>query len=203
MFARLAAAGGHPVHTDTSAKAGYLLREHVSHQGTEDKLGGALWDLVVLQENSNVPRDPSKVTEHMQPAVRDLGERATGLGSDTLLLMTWAEPWRLVEDDWEGFMAEQAAIGAAFHGIARDQGIRVAPVGDAFAQALEARPELFLWQDDRIHLNQRGTYLAGSVLYAEIYEESPAGLSYTAALSDDTVHFLRSVAADTVASISR
>lgn len=198
MFARLARSGGHVADVDMTAKPGYLLKEHVVDPDTLKKLGGAEWDIVVLQENSNIPRDESRVGDYMYPAARTLGQMVKDQGARTILYMTWAEPWYVFTDELDNFLAEQVRVSAVHRTIALELGADVAPVGDAFARSLQKRPDLPFWQNDKIHPNYRGTYMAACVFYALIYQQSPEGLSYKAGLSDDTAQVLQSVAAETV-----
>lgn len=198
MFARLAKAGGHEVDVDMSTKDGYLLREHVTDPDTLKKLDVAEWDIVVLQENGNIPRDESKFGEYMYPAARALDQMVKDRGARTIFYMTWAEPWHVFTDKLDDFVAEQVRVSAVHRTIAQELGADVAPVGDAFARSLQRRPDLLFWQNDKIHPNYRGTYLAACVFYARIYQQSPEGLSYRAGLSEDTVQVLQSIAAEAI-----
>ena len=54
----------------------------------------------------------------------------------------------------------------------------MAPVGLVWERAIEERPDLELFDWDRVHPNIVGTYLTTSVLYATIFKRSPIGLSY-------------------------
>lgn len=198
MFARLAKAGGHEADVDMSTKDGYLLREHVTDPDTLKKLAAAEWDIVVLQENGNIPRDESKLGEYMYPAARALDQMVKDRDARTVFYMTWAEPWLVLTGAFDDFFAQQVRVSTVHRTIAQELGADVAPVGDAFARSLQGRPDLLFWQNDKIHPNHRGTYLAACVFYALIYQQSPEGLSYRAGLSEDTVQFLQSIAAETV-----
>jgi hypothetical protein len=51
----------------------------------------------------------------------------------------------------------------------------------AWARVAHERPDLDLYDRDRVHPNNQGTYLTGCVLYATIYGQSPVGLSFRTA----------------------
>ena len=51
---------------------------------------------------------------------------------------------------------------------------------------------------DGIHPNREGTYLAANVFYALIFQQSPAGLIYSADLPEETAQLLQVVAVETV-----
>src|SRR5438034_11816170 len=55
MFAGLAQSGGHRVETGMVAVGGSTLGEHAASVATAAKLTSARWDLVVLQEQSQIP----------------------------------------------------------------------------------------------------------------------------------------------------
>ena len=72
--------------------------------------------------------------------------------------------------------------------IATELGVRVAPVGLAWARVRAMNPDLVLYEGDRIHAAAAGMYLTAAVLYATIYERSPDGLRWlpTDQLPEDT-----------------
>jgi hypothetical protein len=83
-------------------------------------------------------------------------------------------------------------------------GGRVVPVGRAFVNAMRARRGIELRRpenDDFIHFNGRGAYLAAAVFYAVLHRDDPVGLAPPAELGvdDDDARFLATVARDTVA----
>jgi hypothetical protein len=199
MFARLAEASGHPVKADMAAKAGYLLEEHVTDPDTSEKLDSADWDIVVLQENGNIPQVASKRDAQMYPAARTLNQRIESIGAETMFFMTWGSAWKIADDRFDDFVAEQALITAAYQTIAQELDALLAPAGIAFETSLRHRRDLFLWKDnDYLHANHRGTYLGACVVYALIFRESPEGLGYRDGLAEDTARFLQGIAAEVV-----
>ena len=53
---------------------------------------------------------------------------------------------------------------------------------------------IVLWQADGIHPTLAGTYLAACVLYARIFNASPAGIADTAGLPPDVAGMLQAIA---------
>ena len=75
-------------------------------------------------------------------------------------------------------------------------GALVIPVGLAFEEAYERRPELSLHKFfDGSHPELEGTYLAACVVFASLYGTSPVGNTYTyfGAIAEDAL-FLQEVA---------
>ena len=141
--------------------------------------------------------------------VRNIDSQATENGVELILLMQWA-------DDGTRYGLPTQDIADAHTEIADELGIKVAPVGLAFEAAQRERPDYELLEDE-IGPNWRGTYLATLVLYATIYHENPAGLTYQIGdmwgdlemfkyrveewhLSEDELSFLQRIAWETVIS---
>jgi hypothetical protein len=109
--------------------------------------------------------------------------------------MTWGHRGGLPDSGLQDFAAAQDQIQLGYMEIANELGVRVAPVGPAWQQAISQNPQLDLWRADGIHPSEDGSYLAACVLYAVIYRQSPEGLRYRAGLSGETAQFLQSIAA--------
>ena len=92
----------------------------------------------------------------------------------------------------------QAQINNGYLVTAQALNSPVAPVGIAWQDVRDQYPQINLWQDDGSHPTPEGTYLAACVFYADIFRQSPEGLSYQANLPTDTAQDLQKAAADTV-----
>jgi hypothetical protein len=145
------------------------------------------WDYVVLQEQSQTP-------VIAQPLFRDYAARfdraITASGATTVLLMTWQRPDSAAEG------VTTANLAAAYRGVAARLGARVAPAGEAFAEALLERPGLVLNNLDG-HPTVEGTYLAACVVYETILGRSPVGIAYSdGGISPELRLFLQRVAGE-------
>jgi hypothetical protein len=92
----------------------------------------------------------------------------------------------------------QAQLRSCYTDLADELGAIVAPVGDAWQNAVTQNPQLDLWYRDGLHSSETGTYLAACVFYAVVYQQSPEALMYTAGLAEETAGFLQRIAAETV-----
>ncbi|HWI71280.1 MAG TPA: hypothetical protein VNT55_04960, partial [Baekduia sp.] len=92
----------------------------------------------------------------------------------------------------------QDAIDDGYLTLATSLGVPVAPVGVAWAQALQdtALPSLF--DPDGNHPSVAGTYLAACVFYATIFGRSPEGLVFSGGLPGGTAARLQATAARAV-----
>ena len=82
--------------------------------------------------------------------------------------------WQIVEGD--GVFESNASINHYYMRHADASGARVAPVGRAWARAMEDDPGLALHQPDKSHPTALGSYLAACVFYIALTGQSPVGL---------------------------
>lgn len=167
---------------------GYTLQNHWEDANTLQTIRTGEWDVVILQEQSQTPVTNYKAfAEYTQK----LNEEIKAAGAETILFMTWERP----DSIQYGVTTSQLANNYTF--LSQQLGIKVAPVGLAFAKALQERPTLVLYLEDG-HPTLQGTYLAAAVFYGIIYDQSPVGINYNAGMSDEEVLFLQNIAANTL-----
>jgi len=197
-FAYLARSGGHRVETGTAAVDGWTLADHAGSPATLAKLASAKWDIVVLQEQSEVPSVEEFRQSQMYPAGRQLVSAIRNQGAHPLFYLTWGRRDGWPENGMPDYASMQASIDQGYLAIAADQRAAIAPVGDAWATLVTRTTRVALWQEDGSHPTEAGTYLAACVFYATIFRESPKGLGYHSSLSADAAAMIQSVAAETV-----
>lgn len=153
------------VYTEMIAPGGMTLQGHWDNQNTREAIQNGNWDFVVLQEQSTRPVDnPQLMYEY---AVL-LDSIITESGAETMFFMTWAR------ENNPG-MIEPLAEAYSFIGDQLDA--VVSPVGLAFDLSLDTDPTVQLYAGDGSHPSQLGTYLAGCVFYAVLWDESPVGIT--------------------------
>lgn len=182
-FRQLACSGGYKVETGMAASGGWTLTDHVSSPETQQTITGQTWDYVILQEQSKTPSEPYWREAGMYPAVRSLVNTISDAGAEPILLLTWGHRDGLPAQGYTTYAEMQSALDAGYDGIAGQLHIRVAPVGKVWRKAVDQGLPLDLWQSDGSHPQKDGTYLAACVLYAELFQSSPLGLSYHMSLS--------------------
>lgn len=155
------------------------------------------WDVIVLQEHSHgLAFSPEYRRDDTDPYARAIIARS---GARPLLFMTWG--YRGGDDDnvpGDTYVAMQQRVAYNYRDLGQELGARVAPVGIAWAVALERRPGLDLWRRDGQHPNERGTYLGACVFYAVLSGRDPTGNSFTGGLDADNARFFQHVARDVV-----
>lgn len=164
-----------PLRTAMLVGGGFTLRNHWDAGAAVSAIQENSWDYVVLQEQSmlgsaapavnGVPRiDPRLFHDY----ARRFDAAIKQAGAKTVFFLTWAR---------QDFPELQSVLNKAYLSIAKELGDRVAPVGPAWKEAIDARPRLDLHQRDRSHPTPAGSYLAACVFYATLYGESPEGLT--------------------------
>ncbi len=197
-FAKLAASGGRRVETGMVAEGGQTLAGQVTSSDLAQRLASRPWNVVVLQEQSEIPAATELRRSVMEPAASQLVARAESIGARPVLFMTWGHRDGWPEHGIPTYDAMQAAIDATYTTVGSDLGVSVAPVGRAWAAARRQAPPIALWADDGSHPTPAGTYLAAAVFYAEILGASPTAATETDGLSDADARTLRELATEAV-----
>jgi hypothetical protein len=197
-FGNVAWAGGHRVETGALDPGGNTLAEHVSASATATTLKSQKWNVVVLQEQSQIPAEVDSRVSEMYPAATTLVGMVRDRGAEPLFYLTFAHEAGWPEEGLPDYASMQAAIDAGYLGIAGQLDVPVAPVGDAWQTVVNDQASPGLWQSDGSHPTTNGTYLAACVFCASIFDASPVGLSFHDGLSDSEALTLQKAAATTV-----
>jgi len=194
-FAKLARSGGHRVETGMATADGASLADHAASSATAAALTSAKWNVVVLQEQSQIPAVDQLRQAQMYPAARTLAAMVRNAGAQPMFFITWAHRAGWPQNGLIDYNSMQSAIDQGYLTIAEEQHAAVVPVGYAWQAVLgqEARPGL--WLDDGSHPTEKGTYLAACVFYAAIFRKNPKGVTYHSDLSDAEASKLQEVAA--------
>lgn len=188
MLTELAKAGGQrPLEHEQETPGGCTLEKHWKDGKAARKIAAGNWDFVVLQEQSLRPLiNRPLMFEYAQKLDAEIQKQK----ARTLLYQTWAR---------QDAPDKQDALSKAYLDLGKELKAEVAPVGMAWAKAVEQDPALALHGPDKSHPSKAGTYLAACVFYAAIYQKSPEGLpGKIAALNDDQARKLQAIAWETV-----
>jgi hypothetical protein len=205
---------------------GYTLVEHALNPQAlalidRGPTNGVSWDVVVLQEQSQTPA----MAEEIAPVRRILLAGITNLclrikqhhpQARIILYQTWArhaELWAKPNNGLKGMgggpaemqsrqrkWSENAARTAA---KAAAVPISLARVGDLWEFNYQDAKPLRLHAVDGSHPNPAGTYLAGLVLLATIYDVSPLHVTYAGGVVPADALRLRKLAADHALTLSQ
>src|SRR5260370_117750 len=141
VFANLARSGGHRVETGTAAVDGWSLADHAASSVTATTLASKNWDIVVLQEQSQIPSVEQFRQDQMYPAARRLIGSIRNTGARPLFYLTWGPREGWAENAMPDYANMQAAIGEGYPGIAPAQPGAVAAVREGLAALLHPRTQ--------------------------------------------------------------
>jgi hypothetical protein len=197
-FAALAASGGHSVQTGMAATGGATLADHATSGDAQAAISSAHWNVVVLQEQSQIPSVESFRQTQMYPAARQLVAEIRAAGAEPIFFLTWAHRDGWPENGLLGYSSMQAAVADGYLTIASEEQAAIAPVGYAWMTLLARAPSIQLWQGDGVHPTPDGTYLAACVFYATVFAQSPRGLAFHGGVPDADAATLQEIAATVV-----
>ncbi len=172
-FSKLAAAQGKKVRVGHATYGGWTLQKHASNEATLRKIRGGRWDVVVIQEQSEIPALPTKKrAAAMFPPLRELVREARQQGAVPVLYQTWGrrdgDP-KLRNDD---FRAMNSRLRAGYQAAAKDSGnLVVVAVGDAWEREIAAGRASGLFMDDGSHPAPRGNELIAKTFFAAFFRE--------------------------------
>jgi hypothetical protein len=178
----------------------WTLRRAAQDDGLTDLLEEVRWNVVVLQEQSQMLSfSPEGRRRYTSPYARALNREIAVAGGRTMFFLTWGYQVgdrRNVPGDT--YDAMQARLTEGYLELAGELGAEVAPVGLAWAEALQRRPGLELWKSDGAHPSKIGSYLAACVFYAILTGRDPTESDFTGDLDAADAWFLQDVAAAAV-----
>lgn len=210
LFSALATSLGAVVVVDDVSPGGMTLgappNAHTLHQPSLDKLHERSWQVVVLQEQSQIPTIAPYKSAFMLTGAQKLEAHLRKVNSCAAVRMylTWGRKaggqqcaGTTCSPPFADFGQMQDALTAAYLEVATAIGAGVVPVGEAWRAAIAAQgPELF--SDDGSHPSLAGAYLSACVFYAAIFGKSPAGGAVPAGLDATQGAMLQEIAAKTV-----
>jgi hypothetical protein len=202
MLQTLAAAQGDTLVYDESVPGGYSLANHCTNATTIAKIFSQQWDLVVLQDQSELPSfPPAQVATDVYPYAHKLDSmiHANDSCTQTMFLMTWGhangDPLNCgfypVICTYAGM---QGRLRTSYMEMTHDNHAVLAPVGIAWKAIMDSFPSIWLYMADSSHPVVPGSYLESCVLYSSIFHKKTFGSSYTSGLTVTVANTLQAVA---------
>jgi hypothetical protein len=198
QVAKLAEARGHAVKCEMYAPGGYHLSQHVADPQALKLIKSRKWDIVVLQEQSQVPAfSEEQVKRDVYPYAKKLCAliRAASPKARIVFYQTMAkkngDPSNIgVAKELATYEGMQKRIDRTYRALALANGAELAPVGEVWKEVRSARPSLELYSDET-HPNLNGSYLAACVFYQVIFGENPDHLPHPSQIDNQTALFLQ------------
>lgn len=202
MLSNVAASANDTVAYDSHTIGGYTLKQHASDAVTLSKIMQGNWDVVVLQEQSQLPAFPiTQVEADVFPYAQKLDSiiRHYNNCAETIFYMTW------------GYKNGDAGNCAAYPPICTYQGMDsllrarymmmadsndavISPVGPVRRYIRTHYPTIELYDIDGSHPSLAGTYAAACSFYTVIFRKDPSAITYNSSLTSSDANNIRTAA---------
>jgi len=207
ILKQLAESGGDTAYTASNTPGGYSLWQHLENPTSIDLIREGIWDIVILQEQSQHPTIPYYRDNFTFPAADSLNKliQINNQCATTMFYMTWGRKYggqqcigAYCSPVFVDYFHMQDSLESAYMKMAYDNQAFCSPVGISWRNSIGNGDPIELFSSDGSHPSLAGSYLAACTFYAAIFNKSPHGLEYTAGLSPDDAAYLQQVATYTV-----
>lgn len=202
MIADAAASTGDVLEFDMQVPGGYTFELHSENPTTLELIAEGTWDIVVLQEQSQIPSFPiAQVEVECFPFARVLDSliREANACTETMFFMTWGrkDGDAMNCPTWPP-VCTYAGMDSLLHErymmMGADNDAEVSPVGAVWHLIRDTHPEIELYLGDGSHPSAAGSYAAACTFYAAIFRKDPTAITYNYTVPADQAAIIREAA---------
>lgn len=205
MVADVAASMGDELSFRSNTPGGCTFQQHCTNQSMQLINQGA-WDVVVLQEQSQLPSFPqNQVEQEVFPFARRLVDSAYAANPcvEPMFYMTWGRkngdagnaPSFPVLGTYEG-MDSMLCLRYTYMADVNDASL--CPVGRVWRTLRQQHPQIELYQSDESHPSVAGTYAAACAFYVMLFHRDPMLITFDGGLAEEVAETIRSVVYEVV-----
>jgi hypothetical protein len=158
------AAGETPPEYRAVVVGGFSLEDHWRQGEARKAIEREKWDIVVLQQGPSASAEGRalllRYARRFAPEIRRAGAKPA-------LYMVWPSAGR---------RQDFGQVSDSYRLAAEDIRGMLLPAGEAWRRVEKRAPKLALYSGDGLHPTVAGSYVAGAVIYAQLYGRSPVGL---------------------------
>lgn len=200
LFWYMANAAGKKVYVDQATIPGAQLYHHIESDFTMNKIRAQKWDYVILQEAIFELAFYDYQTE-ICAIIQVMKEKILEKNPQTKIIyfLPWSSRSGVQSSlrfypysDFQKLLRDGAVA------VAKRMDLIVAPVGWAWYNAFQEKPELILFDRDGSHPAPEGSYLGAGVYYVTIFQETVVNNPYKTLLDSTLANYLQEVATKTV-----
>ena len=185
LVQRVAESAGDVLEYQSNTPGGCTFQQHCTNRSMDlIRQGG--WDVVVLQEQSQLPSFPqSQVEVEVFPYAQRLVDSVYTHNPDgePMFYMTWGRkygdqqnaPYFPVLGSYEGM---DSMLYERYLYMAREYDASLCPVGRVWRYLRTNSPRIELYQPDESHPSLAGSYAAACAFYTMLFQRSPLTISY-------------------------
>ena len=173
-LARLVRESGRKVVVESVTKGGWTLEKHAGSKQTLARIREGKWDVVVLQEQSQIPSfGREQRSREMIPHARNLVAEIRKVGAVPVFFQTWGrrDGDRSNKESFpdDTFEKMQGRLIAGYREAAAAEGALVVPVGEAWAREMRAGRGKRLFAKDGSHPSEAGVNLSARVFHSFLF----------------------------------
>jgi hypothetical protein len=171
-FSKVAHDQGKSVRVGHATYGGWSLSLHAENEATLRKIREGNWDIVVIQERSDIPSmSARKRVAMMDPPLHVLASLARQHGAIPVLYQTWGRRDGDKNVWFDSFQAMTRRLRVGYQAAARNEGgLVVAPVGDAWEREIHTGRASELFMSDGSHPTAIGNQVTANVFYQTFFE---------------------------------
>jgi hypothetical protein len=202
MLRDLSASLNKEVTIGSKTNGGFTFQSHVNDPLTFAAINQNLWDVVVIQGQSQEPSFPTgQVNTASYPYVMQLSDSvlANNACSNVMYFMTWGR--QNGDPQWDSINTFDKMNGRLYNTYRRfadSADAMVAAVGASWKYVRDTYPTINLYSGDGSHPSVEGSYLAACTFYASLFRQSPVGATYIAGLDPTVAGQLQTAAATVI-----
>jgi len=178
QFEQLARAEGQKLEVAQVTKGGWTLAKHAASKDTLNQIAHGKWDIVVLQEQSQIPSLPeNQRVKMMDSAAKSLASAVRKAKAIPVFFLTWGRKdgdkknAQHFPDDT--YAAMQNRLRRGYHKAAKQaDGAYIVPVGEVWLAVRAAGKDGMLYAKDGSHPGVGGNYLGACVFYCAFYDHA-------------------------------
>lgn len=185
LVQRVAESVGDALEYESNTPGGCTFAQHCTNRSMSLIQQGG-WDVVVLQEQSQLPSFPqSQVEVEVFPYAQQLVDAVYSHNPDgeAMFYMTWGRKYGdqrnaayfPVLGSYEGM---DSMLYERYMYMARQYDASVCPVGRVWRYLRANNPEIELYQSDESHPSEAGSYAAACAFYTLIFHRNPQSITY-------------------------
>lgn len=182
-----------------SVPGGSTFQSHLSNATSTALIDGGDYDIVVLQEQSQLPSFPDdQVESECFPYARQLCERIRTANPDANIAfyMTWGRkngdasncPYFPPLCTYEGM---DSLLYLRYTMMAETNHAILSPVGRVWHVLRDSHPEIELYNADGSHPSPAGTYAAAVTFYTILFLKSPACITNSLSIDEASAEIIR------------
>lgn len=201
MVYKIAESKNRKLSVTSVTKGGERLSGHLKNKELHKILTTQKWDYVVLQEHSSAPAKPTDIVNAETYKAAAMLDSLIHFGSPnakTIFYMTWGHKYGCQHriDNYPlvyTYEGMQERLKLSYIEMAYKNNARCAPVGMAWQEVRQNRPDYQLYDADCTHPSKLGSYLAANVIYTTIFSQ-PYQSDYTAGFNSEVSEYIQQVA---------